>query len=138
MGYYSQVRLRMNLDHLSGIYKGGLRAWAVAGAMALVTLFAAPATAPAAECSIEAHGEAAYTRVKEKIREKLYKVQEFMFEPYETAEISIGPDCVFSLHGQFRARAKGNLVRRIYDAKLTPKRGAPRGMKVMEVRLSRG
>ena len=130
--------MRKKLDYLSGIYKGSFRAWAVAGAVALATFFAAPATAPAAECSIEAHGEAAYTRVKEKIREKLYKIQEFFFEPYEATEISIGPDCVFSLHGRFGAKAKNNVVRRVYDAKLTPRSGAPRGMKVMEVRLSRG
>ncbi len=128
--------MQRNLVDRSGFHNGGTGAFAIAGAVALATLFGAPATAPAADCSIETHGEAAYERVTERIQEKLYKVEQFTFEPYRKVEISLEPGCIFKLHGAFSIKVQQRNVAKVYDARLTPKSGAPHGMKIVKMQIS--
>ncbi len=104
-------------------------------ALGLAGVFSGP-VAVAGECGIEAHGEAAYKRVTERIQEKLYKIEQFFFEPYDRVEISIEPGCIFKLHGGFSVKVQQRNVPKVYDAQLTPKSGAPHGMKIVKMRIS--
>ncbi len=104
--------------------------------VAVVLFLAAPAIATAADCTIESHGEAAYSRVKQKIQEKLHKIEQFQFLPYQDIDVSVSSGCVFELHGNFSHKKKNNLIRKVFDAKLKPKSGAPHGMKMLKLQIS--
>jgi hypothetical protein len=108
-----------------------------AGVLAVTFLaLAFPAIGTAADCTIETHGQAAYTRVKEKIVEKMFKFEQFQFVPYEDIDVSVSSGCVFELHGNFSHKKKNNLIRKVFDAKLKPKSGAAHGMKMLKLQIS--
>jgi hypothetical protein len=116
------------------------RRWRAGGLVAALILalgVPAPGMAPAAgTCSIETHGQSAYARVKQKIEAKFYKSPDVIVEPYTKVQISLQPDCVFELNGRFSVKVRGSMVRKVYDAKVTPKNGAPHGMKILKLRVS--
>lgn len=87
------------------------------------------------DCSVERHGQPAYERVTEKVREKLPNIEQFVFKPFDEVQISVLPDCVLKLHGGFSFKKQRNQEVRVYDAEVTPKSGAPSGIKILKLRI---
>jgi len=109
------------------------------GLLAIAFAAASVGAATAAEeCSIEAHGPNAYEQVKKKIEERFYKSPEVIVEPYSQAEITLQPDCVLELRGRFTAKERGRIKRKVYEAQATPKEGAPRGIKILKLKIDNG
>jgi len=112
------------------------RTLAWVGFAALTVISGMPTTTLAGTCSIEAHGRPAYARVTKKVREKLSKMEQFDFEAYDEIQISMQPNCVLKLHGRFSFKKQRNQEARVYDAEVTPKSGAPGGIKILKLRIS--
>jgi len=98
---------------------------------------AGPSARAVGDCSIEAHGQAAYDRVTQKVRENLKNIEQFDFEPYQDIQVSLEADCVLVLHGRVTFKKQRNQESRVYDARVTPQAGAPGGIKIIKLRLSR-
>ena len=105
------------------------------GAVLLVALFSTPSRALATDCSIATYGEPAYERVKEKIRDKFPKVEQFTFQPYNQVEISEERNCKLDLNGRFSFKKARNNVTKLFSATLTPKAGAPQGVKILKLKI---
>jgi hypothetical protein len=99
-------------------------------------LLAFPTIGIAADCSIEAHGAPAYESVKMKLKANYKNINFFQFARYEDIDVSVSSDCLFKLHGEFSFKKARNLKRKIFDAEVKPKQGAPNGMKVIKLRTS--
>lgn len=91
----------------------------------------------AGDCNVDAIGAAAYGLIKQKVRERLPKIQQFDFDEYKNVEISTEAECVLVMHGRFTFKKQRNQESRVYDARVTPEAGAPRGIKILQLQLSR-
>ena len=117
-------------------WRGG---FAAALALGLAGTFSGP-VAVAGECSIEAHGEAAYARVQAILNKNIDKAQEVIFASYSGINIELLPGCVFKLDGKFQVKTQkvGELKFKRFDAEFIRKDGAPMGFKKVKFRVSGG
>lgn len=127
--------MRQTLNGFSDTQKTGLCGWTLMGTVILAALFLTPSTALATDCSIATYGEPAYERVKEKIKEKLPKIEQFTFQPYNQVEISENKNCRINLNGRFSFKKVRSNIAKSFSATLTPKAGAPHGMRILQLKI---
>jgi len=127
--------MRQTLNGFSDTLKTGLCGWSFMGAVLLAALFLTPSSALATDCSVATYGEPAYERVKEKIKEKFPNVEKFTFQSYNQVEISKKQNCKLDLNGRFSFKKARNNITKLFSATLTPKAGAPHGMKILQLKI---
>jgi hypothetical protein len=130
----SLIRPSRNLMRSPSWRHGG---FAMAIVLGLVGAFSGP-FAVAAECNIEAGGEAAYAKVQWILKKNFYRTPDLGLPPYDEVNIKLLPGCVFQLNGEFHAKEKGHINFKHFEAEFVRDVGAPMGFKKSKFVVSGG